>query len=274
MLVACFAGWNDAGDAATMAAGRLEDGWGGQPFATIDPEEFHNFTEERPVVRLTEGLTREIKWPEHTFSCCPIPGTDRDAIFLVAVEPQLRWRTYCGLIIEMAQSFECSLILTLGALLSDTPHTRPVRVSGTAHDAELALRLGLTASNYEGPTGIVGVLHDQLTKAGLASASLWAQVPHYVGRNPSPPAALALVERAATLLGAQVNTTALQVTAAEYLAEIDDVVAADDEAQQYVRGLEAANDAPDHDLHESVSLAGAEQLAAEVERFLRHQEGR
>ena len=285
VLVASFEGWNDAGDAASMAARHLQDAWGAEPFATIDPEEFHDFTEERPVVHLVDGLTREIQWPEHTLSSCPIPGADRDAAFLVAVEPQLRWRTYTSVVIEVARALRCSLVITLGALLSDTPHTRPVRITGTAHDAQLALRLGLSRSRYEGPTGIVGVLHDELAKAGIASASLWAQVPHYVGRNPSPPAALALVERASALLGAEVDTTELRVAAAEYLAEIDDVVETDDEARDYVRGLEEAEDEPAVDSplrlgdrrrpeDEGVTLAGADELAAEVERFLRDQEGR
>ena len=285
MLVACFEGWNDAGDAATTAARHIQDAWGAEQFATIDPEEFHDFTEDRPVVRLVDGLTREIQWPEHCFSSCAIPGSERDAVFLIGIEPQLRWRTYTNLVVEMAKDLACSLVITLGALLSDTPHTRPVKITGTAHDAQLALRLGLSRSRYEGPTGIVGVLHDQLATAGLASASLWAQVPHYVGRNPSPPAALALVERTGRLLGAEVDTTELRAAAAEYLAEIDDVVEHDDEARQYVRSLEAAEDEPASDdplrlgdlrrpEDEGVILAGADELAAEVQRFLREQEGR
>ena len=285
VLVASFEGWNDAGDAATMATRHLLESWGAEPFATIDPEEFHDFTEDRPVVSLVDGVTREISWPEHTLSSCAIPGADRDAAFLVGVEPQLRWRTYTGVVIDVAKGLGCSFVVTLGALLSETPHTRPVKITGTANDAALALRLGLARSRYEGPTGIVGVLHDQLAKAGVASASLWAQVPHYVGRNPSPPAALALVERAGALLGAEVDTTELRAAAAEYLAEIDDVVEADDEARQYVRGLEAAEDEPAAEdpmqlgelrrpEDEGVTLAGADELAAEVERFLRDQEGR
>ena len=285
VLVASFEGWNDAGDAATMAVRHLQDAWGAERFATIDPEEFHDFTEDRPVVRLVDGITREIQWPEHALSSCAVPGADRDAAFLVAVEPQLRWRTYTNLVVEMARELRCSLVITLGSLLSDTPHTRPVKITGTAHDAQLALRLGLSRSRYEGPTGIVGVLHDQLGRAGLASASLWAQVPHYVGRNPSPPAALALVERTGALLGADIDTTELRAAAAEYLAEIDEVVEADDEARLYVRGLEAAEDAPAGDdplllgdlrrpEDDGVTLAGADELAAEVQRFLREQEGR
>jgi len=284
VLVAGFEGWNDAGDAATMAVQHLQETWGAEEFATIDPEEFHDFTEDRPVVHLDEGLTRRVSWPEHTFSACSPPGATRDVAFLVAVEPQLRWRTYAQAVLEVVKALDCSLVLTLGALLSDTPHTRPVKITGTAHDDDLAMRLGLTRSRYEGPTGIVGVLHDQLAQAGIPSVSMWAAVPHYVGRNPSPPAALALVERAAGLLGAPIDTTELRAASAEYLAEIDDAVEADDEARDYVRGLEVVEDDPAasdplllgelrRPEDEGVTMAGAEQLAAEVERFLRNQEG-
>ena len=285
VLVASFEGWNDAGDAATMAVRHLQEAWAAEEFASIDPEEFHDFTEDRPLVHLVDGLTRQISWPEHSLSACTPPGATRDVAFLVAVEPQLRWRTYSQAVLEVVEALDCSLVVTLGSLLTDTPHTRPVKITGTAHDAELALRLGLSRSRYEGPTGIVGVLHDQLARAGVPSVSMWAAVPHYVGRNPSPPAALALVERASGLLGLEVDTTELRVAAAEYLAEIDDALESNDEAREYVRGLEEADDEPPgHDPlllgdlrrpeDEGVTLAGVEQLAAEVERFLRNQEGR
>jgi len=285
VLIASFEGWNDAGDAATMAVQHLQEAWGAEEFATIDPEEFHDFTEDRPVIHLDEGLTRSISWPDHSLSACSPPGATRDVAFLMAVEPQLRWRTYATAILQVVQALDCSLVLTLGSLLSDTPHTRPVKITGTAHDAELAMRLGLSRSRYEGPTGIVGVLHDQLARSGVPSVSMWAAVPHYVGRNPSPPAALALVERASGLLGVALDTAELQAAAAEYLAEIDDVIAADDEAADYVRELEEADDEPvtsdplllgelRRPEDEGVTMAGAEQLAAEVERFLRNQEER
>ncbi len=285
MLIASFEGWNDAGDASTMAARHLQDTWGAEPFATIDPEEFHDFTEDRPVVRLVDGLTRQITWPEHSLSACELPDAERDATFLLAVEPQLRWRTYTSALVEVVKEIDCSLVVTLGSLLSDTPHTRPVKITGTAHDAQLALSLGLSRSRYEGPTGIVGVLHEQLGRAGVPSVSLWAAVPHYVGRNPSPPAALALVERACGVIGIEADTTELRTAAAEYLAEIDDVVEADDEARDYVRGLEEAEDEPATSdalqLGElrrpddaGVTMAGADELAAEVEKFLRNPEER
>ncbi len=285
VLVASFEGWNDAGDAATMASRHLQDLWEAEVFATIDPEEFHDFTEDRPTIRLVDGLTREITWPEHTLSACARPDERMDVVFLVAVEPQLRWRTYSAAVVEVAKALDCSLVVTLGSLLSDTPHTRPVKITGTAHDPNLAERLGLSRSRYEGPTGILGVLHDQLAKAGVPSASLWAAVPHYVGRNPSPPAALALVERVADLLRVEVDLTELKAAAAEYLAEIDDAIETDDEARDYVRGLEDAEDEPatPDPLHlgelrrpedDGVIVAGADELAAEAERFLRNEEGR
>lgn len=285
VLVASFEGWNDAGDAATMASRHLQELWEAEVFATIDPEEFHDFTEDRPTIRLVDGLTREITWPEHTFSACTRPDERMDVVFLAAVEPQLRWRTYAAALVGVAKALDCSLVVTLGSLLSDTPHTRPVKITGTAHDPQLAERLGLSRSHYEGPTGILGVLHDELARAGVPSASLWAAVPHYVGRNPSPPAALALVERVAEVLRVDVDLTELKAAAAEYLAEIDDAIETDDEARDYVRGLEAAEDeppAPDSlhlgELHrpgdEGVIVAGADELAAEAERFLRNEEER
>ncbi|MEO5678923.1 MAG: PAC2 family protein [Acidimicrobiales bacterium] len=285
VLVASFEGWNDAGDASTMAVQHLQDTWGAEPFASIDPEEFHDFTEDRPIVHLVDGITRRISWPEHALSSCTPPGSAEDVAFLVAVEPQLRWRTYATAVLEVVKALDCSLVLTLGSLLADTPHTRPVRITGTAHDPQLARSLGLTRSRYEGPTGIVGVLHEQLAQAGVPSVSLWAAVPHYVGRNPSPPAALALVERASSLLRLPVDTTDLRAAAAEYLTEIDDAVQADEEAREYVLGLERAEDEPAipealqlgelrRPEDEGVTMAGADELAAEVERFLRNQEGR
>ena len=283
VLIAAFDGWNDAGEAATMALRHLAAVWQAETFGMIDPEEFHDFTETRPNVSLSEGLVRTIEWPEHTFSSAARPDDDRDAALLVAVEPELRWRTYCSAVVDVAQQLGCELVVTLGSLLADTPHTRPVRITGTVGTAELAAGLGLTQSRYEGPTGIVGVLHDALGRAGIASASLWASVPHYVGRSPSPAAALALVERTLPLVGIAADTTTLRIEAAQYLAEIDEAVREDDDARAYVRTLEEHVDDdeddedPDaelsEDIDESVALRGLDELTAEVERFLRDHGG-
>ena len=246
-LVAAFDGWNDAGEAATIAVRHLAGVLGATPFADIDGEEFHDFTESRPQVSLSEGLIRHIDWPEHRFSAATVAGAERDIVLLTAVEPQLRWRTYTAVLLEVVTTLGCELVLTLGSLLADTPHTRPVRITGTVATPDLAVELGLTQSRYEGPTGIVGVFHDALRTAGVRSASLWASVPHYVGRSPSPAAALALVQRAAPLLGIEPDTTALQIDAAQYLAEIDEAVRGDDDALEYVRTLEEHADEDDDD---------------------------
>ena len=180
VLVAAFEGWNDAADAASTAARYLRDRWSARPFATIDPEDFYDFSATRPEVRMAQGVTREIVWPAVEFSAAPVPGASRDVVFLLGHEPQLKWRTFTDQVVGVAKELEVELIVILGALLADVAHSRPVRGTGTAADAELVRRLKLGRSTYEGPTGIVGVLHDAFRKAHLPSASLWAAVPHYV----------------------------------------------------------------------------------------------
>lgn len=266
-MVAAFEGWNDAGDAASSAAAYLASTWQARPFASIDPEEFYDFTATRPEVRLLDGVTRTIEWPANVFAAAALPGRDRSVVFLQGVEPQLRWRTFCAAVVEVATSVGVETVLTLGALLAETPHTRPVRVTTTTADDALAGRLGLEQSRYQGPTGIVGVLHDAFRQAGVASASLWAAVPHYVGQTPSPKATLALVERAAQLLDVPVQTTDLDVAAAAYERQVSEVVAGDEDAIAYVRSLEEADDGP-ADLA-GLHSPGADALAAEVERYLR-----
>jgi len=270
VLVAAFEGWNDAGDGASDAAAYLARRWSAERFAWIDPEEFYDFTSTRPLVRLEEGLTRAIDWPENEFAAAALGATGRDVVFLRGVEPQLRWRTFCGLVVEVARSLGVELVVTLGALLAEVPHTRPVRVMGTAADRELVGRLGLRPSRYEGPTGIIGVLGDALARAGIPSASLWASVPAYVGQTPSPKATLALVTSLSELLGVDLTTVDLDVAAAAYERQVSEVVAADEDASAYVRSLEEVEDGGDEEL-ESTDLPGGDALAAEVERFLREQ---
>ena len=278
MLIAAFEGWNDAGDGASAAAGYLARRWGARPFASIDPEEFYDFTTTRPEVRLEGGLTRSLEWPEVSFSCAPLGGTGRDVVLLRGAEPQLRWRTFAALTIEVATALGVELVLTLGALLAEVPHTRPVRVIGTAANAELISRFDLRPSRYEGPTGILGVLQDAFAKAGVPSASLWASVPAYVGQTPSPKATLALVTRLAELLDVDVPTVDLDIAAASYERQVDEVVAADEDASAYVRSLEevadteerfAADEIDDDDEIDPADLPGGDALAAEVERFLK-----
>lgn len=272
LLVVAFEGWNDAGDAASLAVSYLAQAWDATKFAEIDPEEFFDFTETRPQVKIVDGTTRAVEWPVTEFLSAEIPGINRDVVLVRGVEPQLRWRTFCTAIVDVARSVGVEMAATLGALLADVPHTRPVKVTGTTDDEELAGRLGLVSSTYEGPTGIVGVLHDSFDRAGLRTASFWAAVPHYVHQVPSPKAALALVERSASLVGARVNPLELRVAAEEYERQVSERVADDEDAAAYVAQLEEADD--DERREEEAGRAlpvDAGRLADEVERFLREQ---
>ena len=265
VLIAAFEGWNDAGDAASTAVGYLAEAWSARPFASIDSEEFYDFTAVRPRVRLVDGVTRHVDWPRTELSAASVPNSPHDVVFLRGAEPQLRWRTYVATAVGMARELGVELVVTLGALLADVAHTRAVPVTGMAANAELMARLGMGRSRYEGPTGIVGVLHDGLTDAGVPAASLWASVPHYVADTPSPKATLALVERTAALLGAQVSTQELELAAAAYERQVSDVVAESDEATDYVRRLEEL------EVEDDTSWPSGDSLAAEVERFLKDQ---
>ncbi len=268
LVVIAFEGWNDAGDAASLALGYLAGAWDAVRFASIDPEEFYDFTTTRPQAKLVGGSSRSIEWPEVEFLSATIPGTERDVIFVRGSEPQLRWRTFCEAVVEVVSSYHADMAVILGALLADVAHTRPVPVTGTA-DELLSLRLGLVGSNYEGPTGIIGVLHHAFVSAGIASASFWAAVPHYVHQVPSPKAALALLERSAGLLGTRLNPIELRVAADEYVRQVSERVADDEDAVAYVAQLEAADDSePAPPLP-----ADPDRLADEVERFLRQQPG-
>jgi len=267
VLIAAFEGWNDAGEAATYAARYLAEQWVTRRFAVIDPEEFFDFSATRPHVGLDGGLQREIEWPSTEFTGGAIPGAAFDAVILLGSEPQLRWRTFCQQVVDVARDVEARLVITLGALLAEVPHSRPVSIVGTADDDELVRRLDLQHSTYEGPTGIVGVLHDACRKAGIPSASLWAAVPTYVPGAPSPKAALALVERVAAMLDLAIPVTALEIASAAYERQLDELVADDEDTATYVANLEAGVDEDDAVIVTDVDLI------AEVEEFLRDNPG-
>jgi proteasome assembly chaperone (PAC2) family protein len=267
VVVCAFRGWNDGGQAATLSATFLRERLDAQRFCRIDPEEFYDFQEERPQVALAEGVQRQIQWPENAFHHAPLPGQERDLVVLLGIEPQNRWRTFSGAVLDVAQAIRASLVITLGGLLAETPHSRPVPVTGTA-DPDIASRLGLTTSRYEGPTGIVGVLHDRCRTAGVSSASLWAAVPHYVSIAPNPKAALALLSRLSGLLSARFDTTELAQAAIAYEREVGRAVAQDDEVADYVRQLEARADTLGSGL---ADLPTGDLLAAEFEAFLAQQ---
>ena len=268
ILIAAFRGWNDGGQGASLATGYLAKLWEAKRFAEVEPETFFDFQATRPHVTLEEGLTRRIDWPATVLYHGRPPGLDRDAVLLLGIEPNLRWRTFTDLLVEFTQELGVELVVTLGALLADVPHTRPCPVTGSATDKQLVERLGLSASRYEGPTGIIGVLHDACLRASLPSASLWAAVPHYVSLTPSPKAALALCERLGDLLGAQIDTGELEEAAENYSEQVSEAVASDPDTAAYIEELEQRADT----LAEEEALPSGDALAAELTRFLRERE--
>lgn len=276
VLIAAFRGWNDGGQAASLAAGYLAKVWDAERFADVDPEGFFDFQATRPHVSLVEGMTRRIDWPENALYHARPDGLDRDAVLLIGVEPNLRWRTFSSLVVGFARELGVELVVSLGALLADVPHTRPSPVTGSASDHELVERLGLKVSRYEGPTGIVGVLHDACRREGLDSASLWAAVPHYVSLAPSPRAALALCERLGTLLGTDIDTAELEEAVDAYTQQVSDAVASDADTVAYVEELEQRADAdeeePEPKRIDEAELPSGDALAAELTRFLEERE--
>jgi hypothetical protein len=281
VLVAAFEGWNDAGNAASETVAYLSRHWGAGTFARFDAEELFDYTSTRPHVRLEAGDTRRLQWPELTLASASAPtqapGEHLDVVLLSGPEPQLRWRSFAAKLQEVARELGVRTAVLVGALLADVPHTRPVRVSGGSATSELAVLAGVEPSYYEGPTGIVGVVSDALAQAGVPTVSLWASVPHYVSQSPSPKATLALVERATRTLGVTVELVELQMAAAAYEHQVDELVASDEDAAAYVKRLEeqdeeAADDEGDLGGPEGgprLSPASGERLAAEVERYLR-----
>jgi proteasome assembly chaperone (PAC2) family protein len=270
VMIVAFRGWNDGGQGASLAAGFLAKAWSADRFADIDPEGFYDFQATRPQVSLDEGMTRRIDWPENAFYHAEVPGAGRDAVLLLGMEPNLRWRTFSEKVIGLARDLDVELVITLGALLADVPHTRPAPVTGSASDAKLIEELGLEGSRYEGPTGIVGVVHDACREAGLPSVSLWAAVPHYVSLAPSPRAALALCERLSGLIGAELDTSELQEAATAYAEQVSEAVATDAETAAYVEELERRVDTID----EAENLPSGDSLAAELTRYLREHDER
>ena len=280
LLVAAFSGWNDAGDAATGAADWLVRQRDARRIASIDPDEHIDYQSHRPQVELVDGVTRGISWPAN--DCFAVEFGERDVVVLRGVEPNVRWKSFCNAVMSVASETGCEMVVTLGALLGDVPHTRAVRVTGTASDPALINGLELTRSQYEGPTGIVGVLHDACRATGLRSASLWAPVPHYVATPPNPPATRALLERFGQLADLPLDLHGLDQLVDLWRVQVDHAIRDNDEVTNYVRELEGRVDAEDANERGIVlgghpagggSVPNADELAAEVEQFLRDQEG-
>ena len=268
-MVCAFRGWNDAGEAASTAVSFINDRFDASEVARIDPEEFYDFTAVRPTVRLSEGLTREIDWPLNTVWAAPVPGAEGDLVTFRGVEPSLRWRRFTDTIVSVAQALDVRMVITIGALLADVPHTRPVGITGIASDASLLARLGYERTSYEGPTGIVGVLHHALAEAGLESASLWASVPHYVAAAPNPKVALALVRAFEGTAGVVVDATELEQAAEDYERQVTAAVASDPEVKAFVERLESAMDEVQGDEEAEERLPSADTIASDFQRFLR-----
>ena len=270
VLIAGFTGWNDAAEASSLAVGTLKDAWGAQRFGHFDAEEFFDFQATRPQITLTDGVTRTIEWPENTLSATA-PAVEalrgRGAVLLSGPEPNFRWRSFCDAVAETARDLGAEIVVTMGALLADVPHSRPVSVSANSQDPVLVENLKLSASRYEGPTGITGVLHRVCAEAGLPSVSFWASVPHYLPAVPSAPAALALLQNLSVLLRIDVDTSELEETANSYQEQVSVAVAQDSDLSSYIQMLEERFDSQVEGGERN--LPTGDDLAQELEGFLR-----
>ena len=275
VLIMAWSGWNDAAEAATTAVRYVATSLSAEKFAEIDPEQFYHFGLTRPSVRFKAGseTEREIVWPTTEFSIAQSPSLARDVIVGVASEPHLRWKAYCETVLELARRCDVALVLTLGALLAEVPHTRPVRLAGGATDPELATRLGIRPTRYEGPTGIVGVINTICRDHGLATASLWANVPHYISGIENPKATLALVKRVLPLLGVTLDLSDLDEAVRQFDRNLTEIVSQNAKIAAYVRKLESrdAEEPGGAEPGQGSDLPPAAELVAEIEQFLRQQ---
>ena len=275
IVVAAFAGWNDAGDAASTAVSYLKRRWGQGRIADIDPEPFYDFSALRPLIRLDRDRARRLQWPENVLYRAGVDDGP-DLILIEGVEPHLRWRAFSESVLAVAERYDIKMMVTLGALLAEVHHARPVSVVGTSTDEALSSESGFQPSTYEGPTGIVGVLQDAARQAGVPAASLWAAVPTYVPNATSPKAALALIERLVDLVGVPMAATDLQIASAEYERQVERLLEEDESASEYARMIEESlpEDDEDEDELAEVDPEQSDVLIQQVEDFLREQGGR
>ncbi|MGP4015727.1 PAC2 family protein [Saccharopolyspora sp. 5N708] len=264
IVVSAFEGWNDAGDAASSAIEHLQLIWDATPLSEIDPDPYYDFQVTRPTVKLVDGITRQVTWPTTRLTVCRPPGCDHDVVLVHGIEPNMRWRAFCAELVEQIEQLGARTVVTLGALLADAPHTRPVPVSGAAYDTDSAARYGLERSRYEGPTGIVGVFQDACVQAGIPAISFWAAVPHYVSQPPSPKATLALLHRVEDALDVEVPLGSLPEQAEEWEQTVSEMAEEDEDVRNYVRALEERGDA-----EVKLTEASGDAIAAEFERYLR-----
>ena len=266
VVIAAFEGWNDAGEAASQAVAHLHRVWEAEELAEFDPEDYHELQVNRPTVHRDEDGRRELVWPTTRISWARPPGASRDVLLVRGIEPSMRWRTYAREFVGHAEEHSASLVLTLGALLADVPHTRPLPVTSTTEDEDLIERLAVERSRYEGPTGIVGVVQEYVAQAGIPSLSLWAAVPHYVGQPPSPKGTLALLHRVEELLEIAIPLEDLPEQARAWEHGVDELAEEDAEIAEYVQQLEEAKDTAE------LPEASGEAIAREFERYLRRRD--
>lgn len=267
-LVCAFTGWNDAGDCASSALSFVGADLESRRFATIDPDDFVDFQATRPTVKLNDTLSRDVVWPEYEIFEARVPRAPRDLILLTGPEPAIHWRSFCATVVDLAEALNVQLVVFLGALLADVPHTRPVHITGLASDEQLMARMGAEPPSYEGPTGIVGVLHAACSDAGLPTASLWAAVPHYVAVVPNPKGALALVRKLEGVVGVTVDASELEAAASDYERQVSRAVELDPDVQSFVERLERTADA-EEEAPDPSDLPSGDVIAREFQRFLR-----
>ncbi|WP_435869822.1 PAC2 family protein [Amycolatopsis methanolica] len=265
-MILAFEGWNDAGDAASTALEHLQLSWDAKPLAELEPDDYYDFQVSRPTVRMVDGVTRRVEWPTTRLAICHPPGYDQDIVLVTGPEPNMRWRAFCRELLGHIEDLGVTTVVTLGALLADTAHTRPVPVTGTAYDPEAAARFGLERSRYQGPTGIVGILQDACVQAGIPAISIWAAVPHYVSHPPSPKATLALLHKLEDVLDVEVPLGALPEQAEAWQQTVSEMAEEDEEIAEYVRSLEERGDA---ETAITLEESSGEKIAAEFERYLR-----
>ena len=284
VLILAFAGWNDASEVATTAVRFLINRWDAKKFAEIDSEEFYNFARVRPHVRIEEDFTRVITWPENAFHYHVDPLLDRDFVLLIGIEPNLKWRTFSDEIVNVARTVGVTSALSLGGLVADVPHTRPPRITAFSSDPELTERfpeLAIRRSRYEGPTGIVGVLSDAFTKAGIPVGSLWGNVPHYISASPNPKVVTGLLSRLNTLYGLGLELSEMERAGRRFERQVNEALVHNPEVAQYVRQLEDRDDEPesepvtdDDDIESEGELPRGEDIVKQLEEFLRERSAR
>lgn len=267
VMLAAFEGWNDAGGAATQALVHLHEMWGAEQVDELDPEDYHDFQVNRPTIALTDDGRREITWPTTSVAVAARPTSSDPVVLVHGIEPSMRWRRYSAELLDIAERLGVSTVITLGALLADVPHTRPIPITATSDDRALQAALGLDANTYEGPTGIVGVLQHEAQRRGLRALSVWGAVPHYVAHPPSPKATLALLQRIEELLGEPIPLGDLPEDSEAWQRGVDELASEDTEIAEYVAQLEEAKDTAE------LPEASGEAIAREFERYLRRRDG-